>query len=105
MTDRPAPPDPSRAPQAPKTDVAIALAYARDHDEAPRVVAKGQGELAQTIERLAEAHGVPVRRDASLASLLAAVEVDSFIPVEAYVAVAQILSYIYQRDPGPGASR
>lgn len=93
MTDRPSSPEPA---------VAIALAYARDADEAPRVIAKGQGELAQTIERLAAAHGVPIKRDASLASLLAAVEVDSFIPVEAYVAVAQILSYIYQRGREPG---
>lgn len=83
--------------------VAVALAYSREVDEAPRVVAKGQGELAQTIARLAAAHGVPVRRDASLASLLAAVEVDSFIPVEAYVAVAQILSYIYRQDAGTKA--
>ena len=82
--------------------VAVALTYARDSDDAPRGVAKGQGEIAAAIERLAQAHGVPVRKDASLASLLAAVEVDSYIPVEAYVAVAQILSYIYQRPPGGG---
>ena len=77
--------------------VAVALTYARASDEAPRVVAKGRGQVAATIERLALANGVPIRKDASLASLLAAVEVDSYIPVEAYVAVAQILSYIYQR--------
>jgi len=85
--------------------VAIALSYARTSDEAPRVVAKGHGQIASTIERLAQANGVPIRKDASLASLLAAVEVDSYIPVEAYVAVAQILSYIYQRPrTGGGAA-
>lgn len=82
--------------------VAVALAYARDSDEAPRVVAKGHGQIAEAIERVAQAHGVPIRRDAPLASLLAAVELDSIIPVEAYVAVAQILSYIYRRPQGRG---
>lgn len=82
--------------------VAVALAYARDRDEAPRVVAKGHGQIAEAIERVAQSHGVPIRKDASLASLLTAVELDSIIPVEAYVAVAQILSYIYQRPQGRG---
>lgn len=80
--------------------VAVALTYARDRDDAPRVVAKGHGEIAEAIARVAHAHGVPIRKDASLASLLAAVELDATIPVEAYVAVAQILSYIYQRPQG-----
>jgi flagellar biosynthesis protein len=86
----------------PDKPFAVALTYARDNDEAPRVVAKGHGEIAAAIERIAEAHGIPIRKDASLASLLAAVELDSLIPVEAYVAVAQILSYIYQRPGGSG---
>jgi flagellar biosynthesis protein len=88
--------------EAPDKPFAVALTYARDSDEAPRVVAKGHGEVAAAIARVAEAHGIPIRKDASLASLLAAVELDSFIPVEAYVAVAQILSYIYQRPGSAG---
>ena len=90
--------------EMPDKPVAVALTYARDSEEAPRVVAKGHGEIAAAIEKLAKAHGIPIRKDASLASLLAAVELDSFIPVEAYVAVAQILSYIYQR-PGTGGGQ
>jgi flagellar biosynthesis protein len=91
--------------ETPDKPLAVALTYARDSDEAPRVIAKGHGEVAAAIERLAQAHGIPIKKDASLASLLAAVELDSFIPVEAYVAVAQILSYIYQRPGGAGGQR
>jgi len=77
--------------------LAVALRYERERDDAPRVIAKGQGDVAAAILAVAEAHGVPVKRDAPLASLLAAVELDAVIPVEAYVAVAQILSYLYRK--------
>jgi flagellar biosynthesis protein len=77
--------------------LAIALAYERELDAAPRVVAKGQGAIAEAILRVAQENGVPIKEDAALASLLAAAELDREIPVEAYVAVAQVLSYIYQR--------
>ncbi len=80
--------------------LAVALSYERDADEAPRVVAKGHGEVAAAIQRIAEEHGIPIRKDAPLASLLSAVDLDATIPTEAYVAVAQILSYIY-RQSGP----
>ena len=80
--------------------LAVALRYERERDDAPRVVAKGQGDVAAAILAVAAANGVPIKRDAPLASLLAAVELDTVIPVEAYVAVAQILSYLYQRRAG-----
>ena len=80
----------------PDRGVAIALAYERERDDAPRVVAKGQDHVAEAILEVARAHGVPIKKDAPLASLLAAVELDSVIPVEAYVAVAQILSVLYR---------
>ncbi len=92
-------------PSPPDKPVAIALGYARNIDDAPRVIAKGQGPVADSIRRVAEAHGIPVRQDASLVSLLDAVELDSVIPVEAYVAVAQILSYVYQRPNRRDAGR
>ena len=60
------------------------------------MVAKGRDHVAQAILALAASHGIPVKRDAPLASLLAAVELDSVIPVEAYVAVAQLLSVLYR---------
>ncbi len=64
--------------------------------DAPRVVAAGQGFIADRILEIAQASGVSVRRDADLMSILSAVEVNSTIPLEAFAAVAEILSYVYR---------
>lgn len=74
----------------------MALQYRRQHDPAPRVVAKGEGEIAEKIVDVAREHGVAIKQDADLVQLLGAVELDTQIPVEAFVAVAEILSYIYR---------
>lgn len=80
----------------PKRDVAVALSYRPEQgDEAPRVVASGKGELARQILDLAFAAGVKVREDADLVEILAAVDVDSQVPLEALMAVAEILTYVY----------
>jgi flagellar biosynthesis protein len=76
--------------------VAVALQYSRQTDPSPRVVAKGEGDLAEKILEIAREHGVEVREDADLAQLLSKVELESQIPIEAFVAVAEILSYIYR---------
>lgn len=76
----------------------MALAYEHGEDEAPRVVATGRGYVAETILQIAFASGVKVREDADLAEILAAVDIDSMIPVEAFSAVAEILSYIYRAN-------
>ena len=98
----------SRPPPRPPSDetrVAVALKYDRKTDPAPRVVAKGDGDLAAKILELAREHGVAIREDKDLAQLLAAVELETQIPVEAFVAVAEILSYVYRsRDPAPAAA-
>jgi flagellar biosynthesis protein len=81
----------------PTRPVAVALRYDGASDDAPRVVAKGEGQVAEQIIAIARERGIEIREDADLVSLLAAVRLDSPIPIEAYVAVAQILSYIYRR--------
>lgn len=88
------------APDQPadQPDHAVALGYDLGDDAAPRVIAKGEGELAARIVELAREHGIPVRSDADLASLLAAVELERTIPVEAFEAVARILSHIYRAN-------
>lgn len=82
--------------------LAVALRYEPDRAEAPRVTAKGRGALAEQILRIAFDRGVKVRTDADLAEVLAAVEVDSEIPLEAFAAVAEILSYIYAANAAAG---
>jgi len=68
---------------------------------APRVVATGRGSVAEQILEIAFAKGVPVREDPDLVELLAAVELEAEIPVDAIAAVAEILSYIYRANGRP----
>jgi len=96
-------------PKPPKRPIAVALTYEPERaDDAPRVTATGRGKLAERILKLAFASGVKVREDADLAQILAAVEVDSVIPLEAFMAVAEILAYVYRANrtdpPLPGAA-
>lgn len=78
--------------------LAIALAYDKTMDPAPRIVAKGQDELARRIIEVAEEHGIEIHKDADLAEILSVLELDSYIPLEAYVAVAEVLSYLYRQQ-------
>jgi flagellar biosynthesis protein len=87
-----------------RRQIAIALHYDRANPSLPRVVASGQGSVAQQILNAAFAAGVKVREDADLAEILAAVEVDSEIPLEALAAVAEILSYVYRTNSAAGST-
>ena len=78
--------------------VAVALHYDDAADSVPQVVASGRGRLAEQILELAFANGVKVRQDADLAGLLSAVEVGEDIPVEALLAVAEVLAYVYRAN-------
>jgi flagellar biosynthesis protein len=77
---------------------AIALRYERASEEAPRVVAHGQGLVAQTILDFARAHGVPVHQDADMVELLSACELGSEISPELYEVVAQLLAFLYRTN-------
>jgi flagellar biosynthesis protein len=101
------PTDPG-APSAPESPVkvAIALGYAPEAEDAPRVLAGGRGAVAEQILNIAFAQGIRVREDADLAQLLSALDIDSEIPVKAFAAVAEILAYVYRANlaaaaPGP----
>jgi len=82
----------------PDEEVAVALAYRPGNDDAPRVVAKGKGGIAQSIVEIAKANGIAIERDADLATLLQAVDLDQEIPPEAFAAVAEILGYLYRAN-------
>jgi flagellar biosynthesis protein len=78
---------------------AVALAY-ESADGAPRVVARGRGEMAlRIIERAREA-GVFVHESPELVSLLLEVDLDARIPPELYVAVAEVLAWVYRVERG-----
>lgn len=76
--------------------LAIAVEHGANGHGPPRVIAKGRGALAEQILQIAFDRGIKVRSDADLAEILAAVEVDSIVPLEALAAVAEILSYVYR---------
>ncbi len=84
---------PARQPDRPR---AVALRYDPVREDAPRVVASGQGHIAEQIVRIALDHGVTIRQDADLVEILSKLDIDALIPVEAFAAVAEILSYIYR---------
>lgn len=75
---------------------AIALGYDPDKDNAPRVLASGQGKVAEQIIALAHQNGVPIREDPVLAMALSGVDINAEIPPELYTVVAEILAYIYR---------
>ena len=79
-------------------DYAVALRYDKDKDNAPVVAAKGQGHIAAKIIELALENDIEIHQDADLLQVLKAVNIDEEIPVEAFAAVAEILSYIYSRN-------
>jgi flagellar biosynthetic protein FlhB len=79
------------------THYAVALSYKVDSMEAPKVVAKGVGFLAQKIKELALQHNIPQVENKPLArALYKSVEVGEYIPAHLYRAVAEILAYIYK---------
>lgn len=78
---------------------AIALAYSQG-DAAPRVVAKGRGLIAEQIVARAREHGVWVHESPELVALLMQVDLDSFIPPELYLAVAELLAWLYRLEQG-----
>ena len=67
----------------------------------PQVVAAGRGEIAEKILQLAFENDIKVKEDAPLAEMLAAVEIDSPIPSEAFMALAEILYYVYRANGEP----
>ncbi len=83
---------------------AVALSY-DEQDGAPRVVAKGRGLLAEEIIARAQAAGVFVHESPELVSLLMQVDMDARIPPELYIAVAELLAWLYQLEQGPGGDK
>jgi len=74
----------------------VALRYEPERDRAPKLVAKGQGYLAEKILELARQHHIPVREDKNLLQILSRLDLNQEIPAEVYKAVAEILAFIYR---------
>ena len=87
-------------PRLPRSS-AVALRYhpqAPYLDAAPRLVAKGEGLLADRILQLAKQHGIPVEQDPDLLAVLAPLDVDRVLPPELFKAVAVMLAALYRAN-------
>ncbi len=79
------------------THLAVALKYDQKTMEAPRVVAKGAGLIAQKIREIARAHGIPIVENKPLArTLFRRIDVNRAVPRELYKAVAEVMTYVYR---------
>ena len=77
------------------TPKAIALKYDLERDNAPKITAKGKGETASNIIKIAKEHDIPIKEDPDLVELLSQIDIDKEIPSSMYRAVAEIFSFIY----------
>lgn len=74
---------------------AVALQYDKTSDNAPKITAKGRGESANNIIKIAKEHKIPIKKDEDLVELLSQIDIDKEIPTSMYKAVAEIFAFIY----------
>jgi len=89
------------------TRIAIALRYRRDEDVAPKVLAKGAGELAARMRLMARKHGIPVVEQPSIArELFRSARIDDVIPGALFPQVARIMAWAFliRSRSGKGAA-
>lgn len=89
-------------PHGPARPQAVALSYELNA-VAPRVLAKGEGLIAEAILFKASEAGVPLKTDPELLTVLMQLEVDDLIPPALYAAIAEVLVWAYEVDSRAGA--
>jgi len=75
---------------------AVALKYDTATDNAPRVIAKGRGLVAEKIMALAREQGIPMREDPDLVQMLTQIDLDREIPPSLYKVIAELLAFVYR---------
>ena len=75
---------------------AVALRYDAADEAAPRVIAKGAGLTAERIIEVAREHNIHVHNDPDLVNVLSKLDVETVIPEGLYVAVAEVLAFVYR---------
>ena len=75
---------------------AAALRYDREESPVPRVVARGDGLLADRILAIAREHDIPIHQDPALVNVLAQLDLDEQIPPALYLAIAEVLAFLYR---------
>jgi flagellar biosynthesis protein len=78
-----------------KLKKAVALKYDTNRQKAPVIAAKGKGETAQRIIKIANENDIPIKEDKDLVEMLSHIELNKEIPPNLYQAVAEVFSFIY----------
>ncbi len=78
--------------------MAAALQYKPKKDNAPRLMAKGKGWLAEKIIQTAREHNIPLKEDPHLVEILSTLDLYEEIPQNLYKAVAEILIFLYRMN-------
>lgn len=76
----------------------VAVGYDPELDHAPKVLAKGAGPIAEAILAIARKHGINIYEDPALARSLYVLELGQEIPEEFYIALAEVLAFVYRLD-------
>lgn len=74
---------------------AIALKYDQEAGKAPLIVAKGMGEIAEQIIKLAEEHDIHIHESPELVEVLIRLELGDEIPESLYRAIAEVIAFAY----------
>ncbi|WP_072723706.1 EscU/YscU/HrcU family type III secretion system export apparatus switch protein [Tepidibacter thalassicus] len=82
--------------------IATALKYNIDEYNAPKLIGKGKGKVAENIIQKAKENKIPIYEDEKLARQLESLEIGDEIPPELYEAIAQILVFIADIDSKKG---
>jgi len=75
---------------------AVALKYEYKKDNAPKVIAKGKGKIAEKIIQIAKEHNIPIKEDKETVEILSSLDIGEEIPEELYQVIAEILAYVYK---------
>ena len=76
----------------------VGLGYNKNEDNAPKVIAKGVGTVAERIIEKAIEHGVYIKEDKSLVEILEKFDMYQEIPEELYEIIAEIFTYVYNTE-------
>ena len=75
---------------------AVALKYKSEADSVPKVIAKGEGLVAERIIELARENQVAIKEDPDLVEILSQVDINKEIPPSVYKVVAELLAFVYK---------
>ena len=79
---------------------AVALKYQPKLDNAPRVIAKGKGKVAEKIINIAREYNLYIHNDPDLIEILSQLDLNEQIPPDLYVVIAELLAFVYSLNSG-----